>query len=133
MNLARQKHTSFEAARAGAAVLLNGKLANLWKESGLSRQHTAPAESAVTNLHKELEVAMFKVSNIEWENETLRNEFETLSKTHVETETGLAKELVETHDDLAKKTRECDTLKAKVGKFEKGLATLPEAPNENEN
>lgn len=51
--------------------------------------------------------------------------------THAEAKAGLAKDLEEMRDDLGKKTKECDALKAMVGKVEKGLATLRDASKAN--
>lgn len=55
-----------------------------------------------------------------------------LSNTHAETEPGPAKDLRETRDDLAKKKKKFDLLRAKDGLLEKGLSTLCDAPNAKE-
>lgn len=59
-------------------------------------------------------------------------DIETLSKTHTKAAAGLAKDLGETSDDLRKKAREGDALRAKAGKFEASLATLHDAPKSSE-
>lgn len=55
----------------------------------------------------------------------------TLSQTHAETKTELAKNFDEIRDDMGKKTRECDVIRAKDSKLEKGLASLRVAPEAN--
>lgn len=53
-------------------------------------------------------------------------------ETQAETKTGLVKDFDKTFDELGKKARECDALRAKVGKLDEGFAALREAPSANE-
>lgn len=72
-----------------------------------------------------------KVSYVFAENVPKQKKFKTSSQTHVETEAGLAKDLRETCDNLWKKTKECDSPRAKIGELEKNSATLRNAPYTN--
>lgn len=57
---------------------------------------------------------------------------EISSTTHANSKDGLAKDLGETGDDLGKKTRECDELRAKGDELERRLETLHDGPKRNE-
>lgn len=77
LDLTREKITSVEAARTGAAVRSGENLARLRKEFDSSREPTATAESAEMVLHKEVDVVTAKVHDLELNDATLRKEFET--------------------------------------------------------
>lgn len=47
-----------------------------------------------------------------------------MSRTHAEVKIGFVKDLNETSEDLGKKTRECDALRAEVGELDTKLVTL---------
>lgn len=72
-----------------------------------------------------------KDSDVESEKATLQKKLETPSTMHAETKAGLAKALREMRDNLEKKTRECDVLRAMARILEKRLATLRDAPKTN--
>lgn len=62
----------------------------------------------------------------------MQRELETLSKTNAEAKGWHAKDLGETRDTLRKKIKECDALKANVGKLGKELTLLRDALKKNE-
>lgn len=107
-------------------------MACLQKEWGLRWEGMAVVKSSVTVLHKELEVVMDKVSELELENATLRKEIKTSSKTCVEGKGRLAKDHGKTRDDFEKERKECDALRAKVGKLEEELQSQRKAPKVSE-
>lgn len=131
LDLACEKVISVETTSIEAVVRSKIELARLQKECTSSRQHTATTESAVTVLHKEVELVRKKVSELELENATPLEECETSSKTHARTEVGLAEDLGATCGDLGKEKRECDTLRAKVGELEKRFAAVHNALKAN--
>lgn len=132
LDLAREKAVSLEAASSKNVVQFKEELARLQMECDLSRTYMMSAGSAGTVLHRELEVVTALVRDLKLGKETLRKKFETSSKTHGKTEAQLVQDLRETCDNLGIKIRECDVLRAKVGKLEKGLATLCDALKVNE-
>lgn len=81
-------------------------------------------------LHEELEVIAVKASYLELDNTKLQKQVETSFRTHTEAEAALRKALEKTRGDLEKKTRECDLLRIMVGKIEKKLPALRDAPKE---
>lgn len=72
----------------------------------------------------ELEAEMANVSDLESKTQHCKKKFETLSKTHKLTKAGLAKNCGETSDELGKKTKEFDALRAKIDEPKKESATL---------
>lgn len=65
-----------------------------------------------------------RANDLKSENATLRKQVETSYSTHAKVETGLAEDLVETNDDLRKKARKYNVLKAKESKLKEELPTL---------
>lgn len=62
----------------------------------------------------------------------MRRKIETLSKTNLEAEAGLAKNHGETRDDFGKKATECDALRTKAGEVEEELRALCDESKTNE-
>lgn len=69
-----------------------------------------------------------KISKLKSENTTQQKKLWILFKTNAKTKGGLAKDPEKTRDDLGKKTREREAVRAKAGELEKGLAFLRDAP-----
>lgn len=90
LDLAREKVISTKAANEAAAVQSKGKLACLQRACNSSRQRIFKNPGTV--LHKEIEMVMAKVSDLELENRTLQKKFETSLKTHLEAKVGLAED-----------------------------------------
>lgn len=72
-----------------------------------------------------------KVSGFKAENAILRKECEISFKVHAKTKARLAKDFIKTRDDWWKKRSEFAASRAKVGKLEKELATVRDAPKTN--
>lgn len=93
----------------------------------LSRRQTAANKSSLTGMHKNISIVAAKVCNLESANATLREKLKTLSSTHAEVETDLAKNPRKARENFWKKTEEGNALRAKDNKLEKELASLLDA------
>lgn len=108
--------------------MIHEELKRLQKEYDLNWQRAATGESSVTVLHKELEVATARDSELDTKKKKVLKKLETFSTTHAEAKAGLSKDLSGTRADLGKETKECDALRAKAGRLVQALATLHDAP-----
>lgn len=75
---------------------------------------------------------MSKLRNLELENATPRIWFEKFSTTHEKTKAELAKDPGEACVHLKKQTKDCELLRTSDGKLKKGLGSLRDAPQANE-